>query len=186
VTPAARPQASPTAIRAPRFRGMLASEWLKVSTLRATLPLLAVLAGIAVGVGALLAAAAADGYAALGPADRAAFDPVATALSARPYANVIAAAMAVTLVATEYTSGMVRLTLTATPRRWRLLGAKLLTVVVPALLAGMASAALAAVGLRLEAARGVPTPGMCDAAVLAAIPPRPAQPGRAGLTRPVW
>lgn len=155
---------------APRFRDTLGSECVKVCTLHAVPPLLALVTGIAVGIGALLSVASANGYAALGPAERSVFDPVATALSAMPYANVIVAALAVTLVASEYASGMARLTLTVTPRRWRVLWAKLLTVVVPALLLGMVSATLAmAVGLRLESARGVPTPGLGEAGVLAAI-----------------
>jgi len=164
--------AVPMEVGAPaqRFRDTLASEWVKVSTLHAVYPLLALATGIAVGIGALLSATTGDSYAALGPAGRSVFDPVATALSAMPYANVIVAAMAVTLVASEYQSGMMRLTLTMTPGRWRVLCAKLLTVAGPALLSGMLSAALAvAVGLRLLSARGVPTPGLGDAGVVAAV-----------------
>lgn len=149
----------------PRLRDTLVSEWVKLSTLHAMYLLLGLAAGIAVGVGALLSAVSAGDRGAAGV-----LDPVATALQAMPYANVIVAAMAVTLVTSEYAGGMMRLTLTVTPARRRLLGAKLLAVGLPALVAGALSAALAAaVGLRLLASRGVPVPGLGDGAVLAAI-----------------
>jgi ABC-2 type transport system permease protein len=157
-------------IPAPRFRDTLASEWVKVSTLRALSPLLGLATGIAVGIGALLSAASAADYPDPGPIGGNVFDPVATALSAMPYANVIVAAMAVTLVTSEYANGMMRLTLTVTPARWRVLSAKVLATAGLALVSGMLSAALAvAVGLRMLSSRGVPTPPLTDGAVLAAI-----------------
>jgi ABC-2 type transport system permease protein len=152
-----------------RLGDALAAEWIKVATLHAMYPLLVVAGALAVGVGALLSASAGDD-----PATRAAggppFDPVATALSAMPYAGVIVAAMAVTLVTSEYRNGMIRLTLSVTPSRWRVFGAKLLVAAVPALLAGTAfAAASVAVGLRMLASRGVATPGLTDPKVLGAI-----------------
>jgi ABC-2 type transport system permease protein len=164
-TPVAGPSVSP-------LRGLgdaLASEWIKVSTLRAVYPLLALAGAVAVGVGALLSAAAGDEVAAHGTGG-VLFDPVATALSAMPYAGVIVAAIAVTLVTSEYGSGMMRLTLSVTPSRWRVLGAKLLVAGVPALLAGTAFAAASAeVGLRMLASRGVATPSLGQPEVLGAI-----------------
>ena len=152
------------------FRDAVGSEWVKASTMPALPTLLGLGAALAVGVGALLSAVAGDGYSALAPDAKHVFDPVATALSAMPYANVIIAAMAVTLVASEYGTGMMRLSLTATPNRWRALGARLLVVGVGGLVAGVAFAAVAAVvGLHLLAARGVHTPGLADGAVIAAI-----------------
>ena len=97
-------------------------------------------------------------------------DPVATALSALPYANVIVAALAVTLTASEYSSGMMRLSLTVAPRRWRLLGAKLVAVAGLGLVSGVVSATLAlAVGLHLESSRGVALPALGEPRVLGAI-----------------
>jgi ABC-2 type transport system permease protein len=152
-----------------RLGDALAAEWIKVTTLRALYPLLVLAGGVAVGVGALLSAAAGDNPAARS-AGGAPFDPVATALSAMPYAGVIVAAMAVSLVTSEYGNGMIRLTLAVTPSRWRVLGAKLLVAGVPSLLAGTAfAAASVAVGLRMLASRGVATPGLADPKVLAAI-----------------
>ncbi len=154
----------------PGFRDTVGSECVKASTMPALPPLLGVGAAVAVGVGALLSAVAGDGYSALAPAAKHVFDPVATALSAMPYADVIVAAIAVTLVASEYGTGMMRLSLTATPNRWRALGARLLVVGGGGLIAGVVFAAVsAAVGVHLLSARGVPTPGLADGAVLAAI-----------------
>jgi ABC-2 type transport system permease protein len=147
---------------APRFRDTLVAEWVKLATLRAVVPLLALASAIAVGAGAILAAAAAGAGAA--------GDPVATALSALPYANVIVAALAVTLTAGEYSSGTMRLSLTVTPRRWRLLGAKLAVVAGLGLLSGVVSAILAlAVGLHLESSRGVAVPALGEPRVVGAI-----------------
>jgi ABC-2 type transport system permease protein len=145
---------------APRFRDTLAAECLKITSLRAVVPLLALASTVAVGAGALLSAAVAGGGA----------DPVATALSAMPYAGVIVAALAVTLTAGEYSSGMMRLTLTVTPRRRRLLGAKLAAAAGLGLLSGAVSATLAlAVGLHLLSSRGVAVPALGDPATLGAI-----------------
>jgi ABC-2 type transport system permease protein len=156
--------------RTPRFRDTLVAEWLKAATLRAPYPLLVLATGIAVGVGALLSAASAGDYPGPGAAGGNVFDPVATALSAMPYAGVIIAAIAVTLVTSEYAGGMMRLTLTVTPARWRVLAAKLLATLGPALLAGTLSATLAvAVGLRVLSSRGVPTPPLTGGGVLAAV-----------------
>lgn len=153
-----------------RLRDTVGSEWVKVSTLRAMLPLLGLAAVLAVGVGALLSAAAGGDYSALAPSARHVFDPVATALSAMPYANVIVAAMAVTGVASEYANGMMRVTLTATPKRSRALAAKLFVAAPAGLVAGVVFAAVAvAIGLRMMSSRGVPTPGFFDGDVLGAI-----------------
>jgi hypothetical protein len=58
----------------------------------------------------------------------------------------------------------------AAPDRVDRLGAKLLAVGLPAQVAGVLSAALAAaVGMRMLASRGVPVPSLGDGAVLAAI-----------------
>jgi ABC-2 type transport system permease protein len=146
--------------RVPRFRDTLAAECVKIASLRAVVPLLALASAIAVG-GALLSAEVARG----GDAE-----PVATALSAMPYANVIVAALAVTLTAGEYTSGMMRLSLTVTPRRRRLLGAKLAAVGGLGLLSGVVSATLAlAVGLQLLSSHGVAVPALGDPEALRAI-----------------
>jgi len=154
----------------PRFHDTLASELLKIVTLRATSPLFGLAGAIAVGIGAILANAAAASYPGPGPFGGDGDDPVATILSAMPYGNVIVAAMAVTLVTSEYGNGVLRLTLTVTPARWRVLGAKLLTAVGSALVFGTLTAGLAvAVGLRVLASRGVPGPGLTDGGVLAAI-----------------
>jgi hypothetical protein len=154
----------------PRFRDTLASELLKAVTLRATVPLLVLAAAVAVGIGAILANAAATSYPGPGPLGGDGFDPVATILSAVPYAGVIVAAMAVTLVTSEDANGVLRLTLTVTPARWRVLGAKLLTAAGSALVFGTLTAGLAvAVGLRVVASRGVPTPALSDGGVVAAI-----------------
>lgn len=106
----------------PRFRDTLASELLKAVTLRATLPLLVLAAAVAVGIGAILANAAATSYPGPGPLGGDGFDPVAAILSAVPYAGVIVAAMAVTLVTSEYTNGVLRLTLTVTRLQYAALG----------------------------------------------------------------
>lgn len=117
-----------TPLRAPDFRATLASEWTKFSSQRSTRVTLVL--GTLLGI----AATALVGWAVLAtwdewsPEDRAAFNPGETALVGTILTGTLFAVLGVTAVSAEYSSRMATLTFTATPRRGRVLAAKVVVV----------------------------------------------------------
>jgi ABC-2 type transport system permease protein len=118
---------------AARFTGAVLSEWTKFRTLPSTFWTLLVAPALGVGFGALLSFAGARSYATLTPADQASFDPTATSLAGHVMAQLAIAVLGVLIITSEYATGMIRTSLTAVPRRGRLLAAKALVLTVVAL-----------------------------------------------------
>ena len=94
------------------------AEWTKLRTLPGTGWLLLAAAALTVAVGAAAANAVTC------PAGGCQLDPAKVSLTGVDLGQAIVAIVAVTVVSGEYSTGMIRLTLTATPSRWRLLAAK--------------------------------------------------------------
>jgi ABC-2 type transport system permease protein len=110
------------------------AEWTKLRTLAGTWWLLA--AAIAVTVAAGVAAA---GTAALPSGGAGAADPARISLAGLVLGQVVVALMAVLAVGGEYGTGMIRVTLAATPRRMAMLTAKAVVVTGWAAAAGAAA-----------------------------------------------
>lgn len=104
---------------------VLLSEWTKFRSLRSTVYTLLSAVVLAVGIGALFSAVTASQYHTFGAADRAAFSPVATSLDGTLFAQVAIGVLGVLLICGEYTTGMIRSSLTAVPKRLPVLWAKL-------------------------------------------------------------
>ena len=117
---------------------MVHAEWTKLRTLPGPGWLLLAAAALTAAVGAIAANAVTC------PAGRCQIDPAKVSLTGIYLGQAIVAIVAVTVVSGEYSTGMIRLTLTATPRRWRVLAAKA-AVVGAATLATGAVAVLASV-----------------------------------------
>ena len=94
------------------------AEWTKVRTLPGTGWLLLAAAALTAAVGALAANSVTC------PAGGCQLDPAKVSLTGVDLGQAIVAIVAVTVVSGEYSTGMIRLTLAATPRRWRVLAAK--------------------------------------------------------------
>ena len=109
-------------------RATLRSEWIKLRTVRSTYLTLAVAAVLGLGVGLLDVSSIAGHWDTMTTADKAAFDPVGESLSGFQFGELALAALGVLAAATEYTTGMIRTTLAATPRRGALYTAKVLTL----------------------------------------------------------
>jgi len=109
--------------------GALAAEWRKLRTLAGPGWLLIGLAVLTAGLSAVVAAAV---HFQQGGGQ----DPTALSLSGVDLGQAVAAVLGVTVVSGEYGSGMMRLSLAAVPRRWRLLAAKAATVAGITLVAG--------------------------------------------------
>src|SRR5690606_16874587 len=106
------------------FTATLRSEWTKLMTVRTTYVMLALSAVLSLGATALLCWAVGWSWGEWSEADRAAFDPIMSAFGGLILTTVLFVALGVHFVTSEYASGMVRLTLTTTPRRGRVLLAK--------------------------------------------------------------
>jgi ABC-2 type transport system permease protein len=128
--------APPAAYR--RARAALATEWIKLRSLRSMLvtALLGAVASIA--VADLASRNNAANWAHLGAVQRARFDPLDINLGFVVLAVVLFGVLGSLVVTNEYGSGLIRMTLAATPQRGLVLAAK-------AVLAGLAALALAAV-----------------------------------------
>ena len=115
-----------------RLPGALRSEWTKILTVRSTVWSIAFMAGVAIGANALINWLAVDRHwAEMSAEDRA-------GLLARPLDQVLAgpmqfiqfgvAVLGVMAITSEYATGMIRSTLQAQPRRFTVLGAKVLVL----------------------------------------------------------
>lgn len=142
------------------------SEWIKLRTARS--PRRNLLLGTLLGVGfsALLGLVVGATFSDWPAADQADFDPLLFSLSGGMFTAIFFAAVGVNVVASEYTSGMIRLTLTVTPKRSRVLYAKGLAVTLATFVFG----AIAAVGMfassqAIFAAYDLPTAGLGTAEV---------------------
>ena len=128
----------------------LHAEWTKLRTLPGTGWLLVAAAALTAAVGAIAANAVSC------PAGGCQLDPAKVSLTGIYLGQAVVAIVAVTVISGEYSTGMIRLTLAATPRRWRVLAAKAAVVSAATLVTG-AVAVLASVvaGSLLLARHGI-------------------------------
>jgi len=119
-----------------RARDVLASEWIKLRSLRSTYLVLLFAAVAATGIGYLVAHADAAHWPTMSAAARAAFDPVDDTFSGLGLAQLAFGALGVLAISSEYTTGLIRTTFAAVPRRRAVIAAKAAVVGVVTLLAG--------------------------------------------------
>lgn len=152
------------------FAGAVRSEWTKLRTLPSTIWTVLVALALGVGFGALLSFAGARKYPALAPADQASFDPTATSLSGHVMAQPAIAVLGVLVITSEYATGTIRTSLTAVPRRARLLTAKALVLTVVALaVSEVIGFGMFFAGQTVLAGQGVPHAGPGEPHVLRAV-----------------
>jgi ABC-2 type transport system permease protein len=113
----------------------LHAEWTKLRTLSSTWWLLLAAVALTIVVGAAVAATAGCRGSGCAPAQTGA-DPAKISLSGVDLGQVIVALLAVLAVGGEYGTGMIRVTLAATPRRLVMLTAKAVVVTGWAMMAG--------------------------------------------------
>jgi ABC-type transport system involved in multi-copper enzyme maturation permease subunit len=122
LTPDAAPPA--VALKVTQARVVL-SEFTKFRSLRSTVWTLLVAVVLMIGIGALFSAVTASQYHTFGAADRASFNPVSTSLAGSTFAVIAFGVLGVLVLSGEYSTGMIRSSLTAVPRRLPVLWAKL-------------------------------------------------------------
>ena len=121
--PAAAPQPAPV-LKVTQARVLL-SEFTKFRTVRSTVWTLLVAVVLMIGISALFSAVTASQYHTFDAADRATFNPVSISLSGMMFAVVAFGVLGVLMISGEYSTGMIRSSLTAVPRRLPVLWGKL-------------------------------------------------------------
>ncbi|MBT0771854.1 ABC transporter permease subunit [Kineosporia sp. J2-2] len=113
-----------TGIRVTQAR-VIHSEWIKFRSVRSSLWTLAAGVVLLVGLSALIGSVTMSQWDSLDEATRASLDPVALATSGSTFAQLATGVLAVLMITGEYTTGMIRASLTVVPRRLPVLWAKL-------------------------------------------------------------
>jgi ABC-type transport system involved in multi-copper enzyme maturation permease subunit len=124
--------------------GTLRSEFTKIRSVRSTYWTLLVLLLISVGIGAGISAGIASHWSQMNPADRFTFDATATSLGGLTFlGGLVTVVLGSLTITSEYSTGMIRTSLTVMPRRGALYSAKA-AIITGALLITAVIAAFAA------------------------------------------
>jgi ABC-2 type transport system permease protein len=151
--------------RTPGFTDVMQSEWTKLRSVRSTPISLAVAAALIVGLGAVISRAHAASYHHGDPA----WDPTWVSLIGFKLGQLAVATLGVLVISSEYSSGLIRASLAAVPRRRRLLAAKAAIFTVVVLAVGEVSSVTSfLVGQALMSGQA-PTASLAQAASLRAV-----------------
>lgn len=112
------------AYRASTFADVLRSEWTKLRSVRSTFWALTVTVVLGIALGAVISAAAAHSYARFSAAQKLSWDPTGVSGAGMAIAQLAIAVLGVICISSEYSSGMIRTSLIAVPKRGRVLAAK--------------------------------------------------------------
>jgi ABC-2 type transport system permease protein len=144
------------------LRGVARMEWRKLRTIRSTYGILLIFAAAMVGV------AVVDG--ASGPANPApSYDPTQSAFGGLAVAQLAIGILGVLTLSSEFTTGSIRATFAAAPRRGWVLTAKAAVIAVVTVALGEALAFAAFVAFRVDAPHGVPHASLGQPGVLRAV-----------------
>ena len=126
----------------PAARGALASEWIKLRSVRSTYLALAAAAVAAVALGYLIThyVAVTTNWATLSSHAKAEWDPVSYSLGGLAIAQLAFGTLGVLVISSEHATGLIRTTVAATPRRRAVLAAKAAVAGAVTLAAGEATA----------------------------------------------
>ena len=116
-----KPMAPSVTVRA---GDLLASEWIKLRSVRSTYLTMLAAAVVAIGIAVATGASNAARWASLDPAQRAGFDPLTVSLFGMILAQMAFGVLGVLAITSEHATGMIRTTFTAAPRRRAVLAAK--------------------------------------------------------------
>lgn len=125
---------------------VLASEWIKMRTLRSTLIVLGLTVLGLVGIGLLIAAVTNSHFASMSPDERAHFNAIDRVLGGVNIAQLTVGVLGVLLITGEYSTGMIRATFGAVPRRLPVLWAKMFNFAVVVFVVTLVSSFVAFLG----------------------------------------
>ena len=138
------------------LRGAIASEFTKIRSVRSTYWTLAALLVVSIGIGAAITGGSAANFS-HNPANKAGFDATQISLVAFfEIGQLIIAVIAALAITSEYSTGMIRTSLTAQPRRGRVYAAKAIVLTSLALIVSLVTSFIAFfVGQALLSSSGV-------------------------------
>ena len=145
------------------------SEWIKFRSVRSTLMGVIVTTVLTVGLGALITTAVRANWNQMDPIRKLAFDPVSTSLGGTLFAQFAVGVIGTLFITSEYSSGSIRTTFAAVPRRSLVVTGKLV-VLVGSLLVVTEAVCVATFLLGQSIFSGVvPTASLGDGAVLRSV-----------------
>ena len=138
------------------LRGAIASEFTKIRSVRSTYWTLAALLVVSIGIGAAITGGSAANFS-HNPGNKAGFDATQISLVAFfEIGQLIIAVIAALAITSEYSTGMIRTSLTAQPRRGRVYAAKAIVLTSLALIVSLVTSFIAFfVGQALLSSSGV-------------------------------
>jgi ABC-2 type transport system permease protein len=138
------------------LRGAIASEFTKIRSVRSTYWTLAALLVVSIGIGAAITGGSAANFG-HNPANKAGFDATQTSLVAFfEIGQLIIAVIAALAITSEYSTGMIRTSLTAQPRRGTIYAAKAIVLTSLTLIVSLVTSFIAFfVGQALLSSSGV-------------------------------
>ena len=145
---------------------VLRSEWTKLHSLRSTRITMLVAIGLVIGLGLLVSLASVD---ALNPSDAENYDSVSRSLGGIYFAQLAFGVLGVIVVTGEYTTGMIRATLAAVPRRLPVLWGKVAVFAAVTLVLGTLACVIAFIGGQAIFASKDVDAGFGDPGVLRAV-----------------
>jgi ABC-2 type transport system permease protein len=159
-----------TVTRTASFARTLQAEWVKLRSLRSTWYTVACLFVVGLGITGLTMSAKGQEYRTATAAEQQAWDPTYLSLTTYIVAQLIIGVLGILVVTSEYSTGLMQPSLSATPRRHRLLAAKVVVATAMAVVAGQALMfASFFLGQALLAAQDVPNASLGDPGVLSAV-----------------
>lgn len=125
-TVATSSETTPTALPPGRysFFDLAKSEWTKIRTVRSTMWTIGVTILLGVGIGALVTAVTRAHWASMSPGSRFGFDPTQTSLIGLFIAQFSVGVLGVMVISAEYSTGTIRATFSAAPKRSKVFAAK--------------------------------------------------------------
>jgi ABC-2 type transport system permease protein len=112
--------------RAATFGDVVCSEWVKLRSVRSTFWAVTVTVVLGIALGAVISAVAAHGYSRFSVSEKQSWDPTGVSQSGMVIAQLAIVVLGVLCISSEYSSGMIRTSLIAVPKRGRVLAAKAL------------------------------------------------------------
>jgi ABC-2 type transport system permease protein len=152
-----------------RFSGILGSEWTKLTTVRSTVWTLLATAVVGIGLGAIVTSAQASRWASRSLAAQATFDPTRSSLAGLLFAQLAIGVLGILVMSAEYSTGTIRATFAAVPRRPLVLVAKVVVFGVVTLVVGeIVSFVAFFIGQRILSGKA-PSAALSDPGVLRAV-----------------
>jgi ABC-2 type transport system permease protein len=152
-----------------RFIDLLGSEWTKLITVRSTVWTLLATAVVGIGLGAIVTSAQASRWSSRSLVARAAFDPTRSSLAGLLFAQLAIGVLGILVISAEYSTGTIRATFSAEPRRPLVLVAKVAVFGIVTLIVGeIVSFAAFFLGQRILSGK-TPTAILSDPGVLRAV-----------------